>query len=232
MRYSEPKIILISDSAFSIELANSISKEAFNAVSALVDRIDQFYSTSIVDIIPSYCSVVVEYDPLQASAKEMKALLAFLAHDLDDGPRKCRHLIEIPVCYGSGFGPDIDEVAARCGLDIEELIYLHSDPEYQVYAMGFSPGFPYLAGMDPRIAVPRLAIPRTSVKAGSVGIAGDQTGIYPMQTPGGWQLIGRTPLTLFDPFQAEPFVLSIGDAVRFIPIDENSFAELAGEHSD
>ncbi len=136
-------------------------------------------------------------------------------------------LIDIPVRYGPGFGEDFDAAAAELGLTRAELIARHSAPLYTVAMIGFAPGFPYFSGLDPALALPRLAAPRTRVPAGSIGIGGAQTGIYPRESPGGWRLIGRTPLTLFDPLRASPSLLAPGDRVRFVAIDDDAFAQLA-----
>jgi KipI family sensor histidine kinase inhibitor len=125
--------------------------------------------------------------------------------------------VEIPVCYGLEYGPDLDAVAAHCGLSPDEVIARHTAAEYRVYMLGFSPGFPYLGGLDPNIAAPRRETPRIKVPAGSVGIAGMQTGIYPLESTGGWQIIGRTPMRLFDPGLEEPCLLRPGDRLRFVP---------------
>jgi KipI family sensor histidine kinase inhibitor len=137
-------------------------------------------------------------------------------------------LIRIPVWYGGAVGPDLEYLAGRVGLTEEEVIKRHSDVEYLVYLLGFLPGFPYLGGMDPSIALPRRAQPRTRVPRGSVGIGGSQTGIYPLDSPGGWHLIGRTPISLFEPDKDEPTLLRPGDRVRFVAISEAEFLELGG----
>jgi inhibitor of KinA len=135
-------------------------------------------------------------------------------------------VVSIPVCYGGAFGPDLDFVAGHNKLSVQEVIDIHTSRPYQVYMLGFTPGFPYLGGMSERIAAPRLAQPRVAIPAGSVGIAGSQTGIYPIESPGGWQLIGRTPLRLFDPGSATPFLFAAGNYLRFTAIDADAFLEI------
>jgi inhibitor of KinA len=137
--------------------------------------------------------------------------------------------IEIPVCYGGAFGPDLAVVAAQARLSLEEVIARHAAPNYLVHMIGFAPGFPYLGGLDARLATPRKAAPRPLVPAGSVGIAGGQTGIYSLPTPGGWQLIGRTPLRLFDPARSQPSLLRAGLRLRFVPISKAEFQRLQHE---
>ncbi|NLG86950.1 MAG: 5-oxoprolinase subunit PxpB, partial [Firmicutes bacterium] len=135
----------------------------------------------------------------------------------------------IPVCYGGKFGPDLDYVCEHTGLSAEEVIQLHTGTDYLIYMLGFTPGFSYLGGMDERLATPRLKTPRTHIPAGSTGIAGKQTGIYPIDSPGGWQLIGRTPLKLYDPFRDPPVLLKAGNYVRFTAITEDEYEEIAAQ---
>jgi inhibitor of KinA len=148
----------------------------------------------------------------------LEAACADLAHAHLPPPR----IVEIPVCYGGAFGPDLDDVAERHGLGSDDVVAIHTSGEYLVYMVGFMPGFAYLGGLDERIATPRRRSPRTAVPAGTVGIGGQQTGVYPLVSPGGWNLIGRTPLRIFDPARDEPTLLATGDRVRFraIPLDE------------
>jgi KipI family sensor histidine kinase inhibitor len=139
--------------------------------------------------------------------------------------------VEVPVCYGGDLGPDLEEVARAVALPPEEVVARHAAPVYRVHLLGFTPGFPYLGGMDPRLSCPRLPTPRLRVVAGSVGIAGAQTGVYPVESPGGWRLVGRTPLALFDPSPGarRPFLLAPGDGLRFVPVDRARYDALAAE---
>lgn len=146
----------------------------------------------------------------------------------DSSEPRTSSIKEVPVCYGGEFGPDLEEVAAHHVLDIEEVIQLHCIPLYQVYMIGFTPGFAYLGGLDERLHTPRKNEPRKKVLAGSIGIADQQTGIYPIDSPGGWQLIGRTPLRVFDPDRETPFLIQAGDFVRFRPITEMEFEKHPG----
>ena len=139
--------------------------------------------------------------------------------------------VEIPVCYGGELGPDIDTVAATNNLTVEEVIELHCEPEYLIYAVGFSPGFPFLGGLPERLYTPRLETPRTLVPGGSVGIANNQTGIYPVASPGGWQLIGRTPVKLFAPWRQNPFLYQAGDRLKFKPISTDEYDRIAAEEA-
>ena len=185
------------------------------------------------DLVPAYATLTVHYDPVAWSGNglppfvALEAALQRLWEGAAAGALPAPRQVEIPVCYGGDFGPDLAEVAQLCGLTQAELIRRHTAPEYLVYLLGFAPGFPYLGGLDPSIAAPRRGTPRLKVPAGSVGIAGLQTGIYPMATPGGWQIIGRTPRLLFNPAQADPCLLKPGDLLRFVPITEAAFRQEA-----
>lgn len=190
-----------------------------------------------LECVPAYASVLLRFDPL-----------AWRDGDATDPQRRLRSAVEaalaaggmepvigreqiIPVCYGGAFGPDLDEVASHCGLTAEAVIARHAAADYRVAMVGFAPGFPYLLGLDPALAMPRRADPRQRVPAGSVAIGGQQTGIYPGQLPGGWQLIGRTPLRLFDVTATRPSLLAAGDRVRFRAIDEAEFRRLDAERT-
>jgi KipI family sensor histidine kinase inhibitor len=157
------------------------------------------------------------YDPNVTGFTELAEKLDTLVGK-GGGEEEPRRVVTIPVVYGGEWGPDLEEVARLCGLSAIDVVRIHSAPLYRVYMLGFVPGFAYLGGMDERIAVPRLAVPRAKIPAGSVGIAGGQTGVYPLETPGGWRLIGRTPLSLFVPERNPPALLKAGDWVRFLPI--------------
>lgn len=137
-----------------------------------------------------------------------------------------KFIVEIPVLYGGEYGPDIENIATHNNLSIEEVIKIHTSGEYLVYMLGFTPGFPYLGGMDKRIATPRLKTPRTKIPGGSVGIAGEQTGVYPIESPGGWQLLGRTPLNFFDPNNEKPFLINAGEYIKFVQISEEEYHKI------
>ncbi|NKF23325.1 5-oxoprolinase subunit PxpB [Solimonas marina] len=179
------------------------------------------------DLVPAYDSVGVFFDPRQSTASEIGAYLQDTLRRLPAGAteRDAARLIEIPVCYGGEHGPDLESAATELGLTAADLARRHADGDYEVALIGFAPGFPYLRGLDPTLALPRLATPRTRVPAGSVAIGGQQTGIYPRASPGGWRLIGSTPLRLFDVERAPPSRLLPGDRVRFVAIDAAGFAD-------
>ncbi len=224
-----PRFLPAGDSALVVEFGNEISLEINRRVHALAHTLEQEATPGLGEAVPSYRSLLVHYDPLKLSMREARALIfAALERESDVSPLEPR-LVEVPTAYGGEFGPDIAFVAEHSGLSVEEVIRLHSGTLYTVYLLGFTPGFPYLGGLPAQLATPRLATPRQSVPAGSVGIAGPQTGIYPLATPGGWQLIGRTPVVLFDPFRTPPALLRPGNRVRFCPISADDFMALRGE---
>jgi KipI family sensor histidine kinase inhibitor len=180
----------------------------------------------IVDVIPTYCSLLVNYDPLVIGYKDLKKRLEGLVKvDVKSGEGK-KTIVEIPVCYGGEYGPDIANIAEHAGLTEEEVIKIHSSKDYLIYMLGFLPGFTYLGGLDERIHTPRLASPRIKIRAGSVGIGGSQTGIYPLDSPGGWQLMGMTPVKTYDPDREVPILVEAGQYIRFIPIDEAEYLRI------
>jgi inhibitor of KinA len=179
-------------------------------------------SRRILNLHPAYESLLIRFNPLVESHAEIEALVRKqLQARLPDLPE--RKQLDVPVCYGGVFGPDLEEVARLTQLTPAEVIEIHSSVNYKVYFLGFAPGFPYLGGMDRRLVVPRLDSPRKEVARGSVGIAGEQTGIYPVSSPGGWRLIGRTPLRLFRPDEPNPSLILPGDWLRFRPISPDEY---------
>lgn len=223
LEYGSPKILPCGDQAVSIELGDSIDLSVNRKVLHLFERLRARPNPGIKDLIPSYRSLLIQYDPLRLSLEELKHILAAHWPGLGQWVSPRRDIIEIPVCYGGSFGPDLPDVADYHGLTPEEVIDLHSAVTYRVYMIGFTPGFPFLGGLDPRLHTPRKKTPREKVSAGSVGLADQQTGIYSLDSPGGWRLIGRTPVKLFDLSREKPLFLGAGDRVRFCPIPEREF---------
>lgn len=219
------------DSAVTVEFGNAIEPRLNQAVHAFAAAAEALGLPAIREVVPTYRSATVHYLPWLLDFEHIQARLAPLARQAAEqaasGP-ETGPVTEIPVLYGGDYGPDLGEVAAHCGLDPAQVIRLHSAPAYRIFMLGFTPGFPYLGGMDPRLTTPRRSQPRVSIPAGSVGIAGGQTGVYPIRSPGGWQLIGRTPLKLFDPAREKPILLQAGGAIRFVPIDEQTFHQMKG----
>jgi KipI family sensor histidine kinase inhibitor len=196
---------------------------------ALAAAVDGAVIIGVYDVVPTFCSVTVHFDPIKAEPEQLKRRLLDLATRTPSHAPIFPQTVTVPVLYGGEEGPDLADladIAEAVELTSEQLIALHTSVEYRVYMLGFSPGFPYLGTVPDRIAVPRLDRPRQKVPAGSVGIAGNQTGIYPQESPGGWRLIGRTPLNFFDPNRPDPFLLKPGDRVNFVAIAQGEFDRL------
>lgn len=213
------------DRAVTVEWGSTIDEHINRQVHAFARKVEELFHPAITEVVPTYRSATVHYRPEVFSYEELNQLLAPLAQGSAEEAEELP-VVKIPVCYGGEYGPDLEEVAQHCSLTPEEVIARHTAPTYRIYMLGFTPGFPYLGGMDPSIAAPRRKEPRIHIPAGSVGIAGEQTGVYPIVSPGGWQLIGRTPLRLFDPQREQPILLSAGAGIRFVPIDEETFRKM------
>jgi inhibitor of KinA len=205
-----------SDRSLLVSFGDAITLEAHREVRRLLCTFQE-RPRGILNLHPAFASVLIDFDPRRRTQDEIAALvrdrLAVPPSQSADDTR----LIEIPVCYGGELGPDLAGVAEHAGLTAEQVVDLHASASYLVYFLGFSPGFPYLGGLPPKLAIPRLPAPRKRVPAGSVAIGGNQTGVYPMESPGGWRIIGRTPVRLFDLEATPPALLRAGDTVRFVP---------------
>lgn len=229
------KVEPLGDRGLLLILGEGIDAQVNDRVHGFAETLRQCALPGVQDLVPAYATLAVHYDPacwIQDGISPHAALAAAIQRlwhaTASQAPPPPRHL-EIPVCYGGALGPDLDQVAAHCGISEAAVIDRHTVAEYRVFMLGFTPGFPYLGGLDPTLATPRHATPRPKVAAGSVGIAGNQTGIYSLDTPGGWQIIGRTPRRLFDATAEEPCLLRPGDRLTFLPIDEAEFRRLSGE---
>jgi KipI family sensor histidine kinase inhibitor len=215
-----PRIKPAGDSAILIELGSEIDPTINDRVYYLASAIEAANFSAVVELIPTYRSLLVSYDPQVTRYDKMIDDLSDIVFnsDFSEGERTEVKIIELPVVYGGDDGPDLDGVAEHAGLTAREVIDIHSGVDYRVYMIGFAPGFPYLGGLDKRIATPRLKTPRVIVPAGSVGIAESQTGVYPNASPGGWQLIGRTAVKLFDVNAESPSLITPGAKIRFVPV--------------
>jgi inhibitor of KinA len=233
----------LGDSAVVVTLGSSIDEATLLRVRSVTAALEREAHPGIVDVVPAYATVAVFYDvtpfaqgdvpPYEQVCTLIRQHVEKSEHSWPDlvrlkpgepVAREPVRTIEIPVCYGGEFGPDLEFVARHCGIPAEDVQTLHSDASYAVHAVGFTPGFPYLGGLPQKLRTPRRPTPRTRVPAGSVGIGWTQTGVYPVASPGGWQLIGRTPLALFRPGAAPPALLRAGDHVKFKPITPEEFA--------
>jgi inhibitor of KinA len=217
------RIVPAGDSALIVEFEERIDPGVNARTIACADAIQAAAIGGVLDVVPTYRSVAVYFDPLHTDSEALMACLEHEAARLPPAESAARPAVRIPVCYGGDLGPDLPGVAAFAGLSEPEVVRLHAAGIYRVFMLGFVPGFAYLGILDQRIAMPRHATPRVRVPSGSVGIAGVQTGVYSAETPGGWQLVGRTPLKPFDPARAQPFLLKAGDAVQFYSIDRAEY---------
>ena len=224
---SEVRYLVSGDSSVCVEFGNEISPDINRKIRAFKIAVEKSGIPGIVETVPTYRSLLVHYKPevigFQAITEKFKSLMGTLDNIEIPPPT----VIEIPVLYGGEMGPDIENVASHNGKTVEEVIKIHTSQEYLIYMIGFIAGFPYLGGMSKEIATPRLKAPRVKIDGGSVGIAGEQTGIYPLDSPGGWQLIGRTPLKLYDAEREKPVLLEAGQYIKFRSISQKEFDETA-----
>ena len=211
------------DSALVVELEARVDPTINTRAIALAEAVRAAGHDGVRDVVSTYCSVTIYVDPVRTDVERLTTELSMLADTIPATLAREGQLIQVPIVYGGEYGPDLQEVAEFGKCTEEEVVTRHSAPNYRVYMLGFLPGFAYLGQVDARIAMPRRTSPRLKVPTGSVGIAGAQTGVYPVESPGGWRLIGRTPLKPFDAARAEPFLFRPGDTVRFEPIDERDF---------
>jgi KipI family sensor histidine kinase inhibitor len=224
MLYPEPIFRPVGDRAFLVELGDDVSPVVNQAVQELFIGVDLHEFKGIVELVPSYRSLLVIYNPLVTSLPDLKSKIGETHQKLNQTRLPGPKTIKIPVVYGGEYGPDLEWVADYHDRSVEEIIGFHIQPTYRVYMIGFTPGYPYLGEVPDNIVTPRRETPRTHVPKGSVGIAQKQSGIYSVDSPGGWQIIGWTPLTLFDPQRQPPSLLVMGDRVLFYAITEREAA--------
>ncbi|MDO5423094.1 MAG: 5-oxoprolinase subunit PxpB [Eubacteriales bacterium] len=223
---SQIRYLPVGDSALTVDFGSEITEATNIRVQALARHLEQNPWPGVLETLPTFRSLLIAYDPLQISfdalCEKLKALTAETT-----GPQKARkRIFEIPVCYGARFGADLRDAQKLTGLTSDEIIAFHSGRDYRIYMLGFLPGFPYLGGLDERLYMPRLQNPRTKIPAGSVGIGGTQTGVYPMESPGGWRLLGATPMKLYDPNREKPILYEAGDFIRFRPISVDEYYDI------
>jgi inhibitor of KinA len=223
-----PRFFPMGDQALIVEFGDRVDPALSAELAAVAQRLRESLPIGVLDVVPAYTTLALHYDPAAVGTGTtpyealVETIESWLKIQTAATPPAGR-LIEIPVCYGGNFGEDLEALALSRNLSVEEVIAIHSGATYHVHMLGFVPGFAYLGGLDARLATPRRETPRPHVPAGSVAIGGAQTGVYPLDTPGGWQIIGRTPLQLFKPDAMPPSLLSAGDAVRFVPISMQEF---------
>ena len=221
------KLIPASDSSLLIVLGNAISPELHARVIGLFQALQAKQDPRIRNLHPGYTSVLVDFDPLRMTHDELTAIVEQSASAAGSEGERKSNVVSVPVCYDAEFGPDLADLAKHANISQEEVVRLHSSATYLVYFLGFSPGFAYMGGLPEKLHMPRLATPRGHVAGGTVGIAGSQTGIYPVDSAGGWRLIGRTPWRMFDPHAEPPTRLQPGDRVQFSAIDRATFSAMA-----
>ena len=227
---ADVRFLIAGDSSLCAEFGNEISKEINAQIRAFNILLKESGIAGIVETIPTYRSLLIQYDPGIISYKSLEGKLKKLLARLDSVEIPPSEVLEVPVLYGGEeMGPDLKFVAEDAKMSEEEVIKLHSEPEYLIYMLGFTPGFTYLGGLNDAIETPRLKTPRVKIPAGSVGIAGKQTGVYPIDSPGGWQLIGRTPLKMYDADREKPILPEAGQYIKFVPIDRAEFDRIAAE---
>lgn len=222
------RIDALGDSALVLRLPAAIDEATNERVHALAAWIVANIRHGILDLVPAYHTLTVHYHPWRYGFEELAERIRAAEPETVQAAFRAR-TVSIPVCYDPRLGPDLPALAAHCRLSEDEVVRRHSGADYRVFFLGFKPGFAYLGGLHASLYMPRHDTPRLRVPAGAVGIGGAQTGIYPDSSPGGWQLIGRTPLRLFDPEQTPPSLLQAGDHVRFEPIDFDAYRELGGQ---
>ena len=221
------------DKCIQINLGNTISPEINMEVRKFFLGLKTMAIKGITECVPTYSTLSIYYDPLVISYDQLITELKNASDNLKEQEVPQPYVFELPTCYDKAFGFDLDYVAEHCNISIDEVIKIHSDRDYLIYMLGFTPGYCYLGGMSEKIAAPRLVKPRTHVPAGSVGIAGTQTGIYPIESPGGWQLIGRTPVDLYNPLRKDnPILLESGNYIRFVPITMTEYEIIQRDVND
>jgi len=221
---SRPRLHHAGDALLLVEFEATLAAAVNRRVVALAAAIAGAGVSGVRDVVPAYASIGVHVDPLRFDQAALEAVISY-GWDTEGGDETPERVVEIPVCYGGRFGPDLAEVAAFASCSDEDVIARHAAGRYRVYMLGFLPGFAYLGSVEASIAIPRRATPRTNVPSGSVGIAGAQTGVYPCESPGGWSLIGRTPLSMFDLTRQVPARLAPGDTVRFVPLAHDRWTD-------
>ena len=219
------------DSAVFVAFKDEVSLDIHQLVMQLVNYLEKLNSTKIIEWIPSYHAVTILYNPLISSYQEVITLLSDFKLKISTQQTIEKNIVQIPVCYDTSLGLDIETLTKNKNLTIDKIINLHTKNEYLVYMLGFTPGFMYLGGLNEKLHFPRKATPRLKIPAGAVGIAGSQTGIYPIESPGGWQIIGQTPIPIFNTKKTNPFLVKAGDYVKFSPISLEEY-HIIKQHYD
>lgn len=222
----DARFLTAGDSAMVVEFGNAIDEKINDKVHALANLLEKKNIEGVIETLPTFRSLMVVYDYTIITFEELRTKIQNL--ELEDGESgiRARKIIEIPCCYGARFGVDLSDMEKITGIDRDEIIKIHSGTDYKIYMLGFLPGFVYLGGLDKRINAPRLKTPRLKISPGAVGIGGSQTGVYPLASPGGWRLIGGTPLDFYNPERSEPVLCRAGEYIRFKPVNIDEYYDI------
>lgn len=226
MRFS---LQAVGDAALKVDFSGDVSPELNAEIWRFCTKLEAASIAGVVEWVPAFDAVTIYYEPQKIRCKEIAEKVRGLRNISFPEKTETSRVFHVPVAYGGKYGPDLERVASFNQLDVSEVVDIHQKPEYLVYMLGFLPGFPYLGGLDKKIATPRLEEPRKSMVAGAVGIANEQTGIYPVESPGGWNIIGKTPLPLFDINAKDAFLFRAGDRIRFYRVSEDQFKQITAQ---
>lgn len=226
--FEKPIFRIAGDRGLLVEYGDVIDPVVNKKVMSMAIVMEKELLKGVLETIPTYRSLLIIYDPATTNPTKLEKEILALEERLSQIKIPPSDTVEIPVCYGGEFGPDIQFVAKHNSITEDDVVRIHSEAEYRIYMIGFTPGFPFLGGLPKALHTPRLETPRSFVPERSVGIANNQTGIYPLASPGGWQLIGKTPLKLFAPEHSNPFIYKVGDRIKFKPISAEDYVRLAG----
>ncbi|WP_244331816.1 5-oxoprolinase subunit PxpB [[Clostridium] hylemonae] len=222
----EVKFLRAGDRALTVEFGSTVDPKINDQVHALAAKLRKENVPGIKELVPAFRSLTIYYDPLKTSFQAVRQNILSYGDISQEGGTIKKRIWKIPCCYGARFGCDLADMEAYTGLDRDEIIAIHSSVDYKIYMMGFLPGFVYLGGLDKRIEMPRLKTPRVKILPGAVGIGGSQTGVYPVASPGGWRLLGGTPVEFYDPGRKEPVLCKAGEYIRFVPITINDYYDI------
>lgn len=220
------RLLPAGDRALVAEFGNEISPEINNQVQSLAAALTKQHPEGIQELVPTFRSLLIYYDPDRLAPRQLCQTLRELEPEEQKTAFFPKRILKIPCCYGSHFGPDLEGLERETGLTRDEIITLHSQVDYRIYMLGFLPGFVYLGGLDKRLEAKRLSTPRVKIPKGSVGIGGSQTGVYPLDSPGGWRLIGATPVDFYDPGREQPILCQAGEYIRFEPIRSTDYYDI------